>query len=891
LISLIERIVALSTGRPWIVIAVAALLTLVNAYVAVTRFAIDTNTARLISGNSAYRQNELAFEKAFPQSVRFIAVVIDGPTAEAADAAVGRLAEALATRSDVIDSVRRPDGGPFFDKNGLLFLSRDELTQTTRDLIGQKEFLAPIAADQSLRGLMGAMRLAVQGAQFGAVTPERVGGALQRLGVVFEKVLAGEPARLSWRQFLGAGTEPTTRDLRRFVLVSPVLDFGALQPAGAASDLIRTIATDLGLTPDLGFRVRLTGPAAIFDEEFATVAENAALNNSLMVAAIALVLFLALRSGRLIGAVLATTFAGLIVTAALGLLMVGQFNLISIGFAALFVGLGVDFGIQLAVRYRAERHARGDDLAGSVRAAARRVGWSLTLAATSLLAGFFSFLPTEFRGVSELGLIAGVGMIVAFLASLTLLPALITVLRPRGEPEPVETVALATVDHWIARHRRLVIGLTALLVIGGLPFLFKLPFDSNPMHLRSPKVESVATFLDLARDPQTAPNTIDVLAPSFEAAGPLAERLGALPEVAGTVTLARFMPADQEEKLAIIRAAAERLAPVLRPDQVAPPPSDAEIVESLQSLAAILREVPTLGEAGRRLAATLDRLSASDPGRRAAAQEAVMSDFALLLGRLRAGFSVTEPVTRASLPPDLVADWIAPDGRARIQVSPKGDSNDNAVLARFAEAVQSIAPQATGAPIGTAEAGRVIVRAFIQAGLFALVSIFVILAVALRRPLDVALALGPLVLGAIMTLEAAYLIDLPLNFANIIALPLMLAVGVAFHIYYVVAWRAGMVDMLASSLTRAIFFSALVTGLAFGSLWLSSHPGTASMGELLALSLLFTLLAAFVIVPAFLGPPPASAARPAVGIQAVSSVAPVARPRPEALSKARRNVN
>ena len=239
-----------------------------------------------------------------------------------------------------------------------------------------------------------------------------------------------------------------------------------------------------------------------------------------------------------------------------------------------------------------------------------------------------------------------------------------------------------------------------------------------------------------------------------------------------------------------------------------------------------------------------------------------MADFGLLLDRLRAGFSVTEPVTRASLPPDLVADWVAPDGQARIQVSPKGDSNDNVVLARFADAVRSVAPHATGAPIGTAEAGRVIVHAFLQAGLFALVSIFVILTVALRRPVDVALALGPLVLAAIMTLETAYLIDLPLNFANIIALPLMLAVGVAFHIYYVVAWRAGVTDMLASSLTRAIFFSALTTGIAFGSLWLSSHPGTASMGKLLTLSLFFTLLAAFIIVPAFLGPPPAAAAPP-----------------------------
>jgi uncharacterized protein len=177
------------------------------------------------------------------------------------------------------------------------------------------------------------------------------------------------------------------------------------------------------------------------------------------------------------------------------------------------------------------------------------------------------------------------------------------------------------------------------------------------------------------------------------------------------------------------------------------------------------------------------------------------------------------------------------------------------VLDRFADAVRSVAPNATGGPVTIIESGRTIVRAFIMAGLLALLAIFLILWIALRRVLDVALTLGPLVLATIMTLEAAYLVGLPLNFANIIALPLMLAVGVAFHIYYILAWRAGVADMLASSLTRAIFFSALTTGVAFGSLFFSSHPGTASMGALLALSLVFTLLAAFIVVPAFLGPP------------------------------------
>ena len=331
-------------------------------------------------------------------------------------------------------------------------------------------------------------------------TLDELAAPMAAFAKTFEEVLAGRPARLSWRQLLSGGqSEP--RELRRFILIRPKLDYDALEPAAAAIDLIRSTAADLGLTPDRGLRVRLTGPAPVESDEFATLEENAALNAALTVAAIAFILFLALRSGRVIFAVLTTAFAGLIVTAGVGLLMVGQFNPISVAFAALFLGLGVDFGIQFAVRYRAERYDR-EHLRQAIVAAGRGVGWSLTLAAVSLLAGFFSFLPTEFRGVSELGLIAGVGMIIAYVASLTLLPALLTVLHPPGELESVEPASLAAVDRWIAENRGLVLIATAAVVLGGVPFLLKLSFDANPMNLRSQEVESVATFLDLAEDPQ-----------------------------------------------------------------------------------------------------------------------------------------------------------------------------------------------------------------------------------------------------------------------------------------------------------------------------------------------------------------------------------------------------
>ena len=213
------------------------------------------------------------------------------------------------------------------------------------------------------------------------------------------------------------------------------------------------------------------------------------------------------------------------------------------------------------------------------------------------------------------------------------------------------------------------------------------------------------------------------------------------------------------------------------------------------------------------------------------------------------------PVTLADLPDDVRRDWVASDGRARIEVFPKGDANDNATLRRFVAAVRALAPEANGAPVSIQESSRTIVRAFVQAGAWALVSIALLLALTLRRASDVLLTLAPLVLSGLVTLGICAAAGIPINFENIIALPLLAGIGVAFNIYFVMAWRSGRRELLQSSLARAVIFSALTTGTAFGSLWLSHHPGTSSMGELLALSLACTLASALLFLPALLGEP------------------------------------
>jgi len=865
--ALIARVVAVCATRHRLVIMVGAALCVAAFAYAARNIAIDTDTAKLISEDVAWRKRELAFDTAFPRRVDLIAVVIDAATAERAEQATAALAARLSSEPRYFRAVWRPDGGTFFDREGLLFESMDEVARTTQALIAAQPLLGTLAVDPSLRGLMDALSLVTQGASAEPARSKELAPALQRLAEAFELSAAGQSPVFSWRVLI-TGHAAEARERRRFILVQPVLDYGALQPGEAATTAIRKAAHELQL--DAGqprVVVRLTGPVPLADEEFATLADGAALNASLMVFALVVLLWAALRSWRLVLAIILSLAVGLIVTTAFGLLAFGRLNLISVAFAVLFVGLGIDFGIQYCVCHRAKRYASGD-LYVALRRAGEEVGAALGLAAAAIAAGFYAFLPTEYRGVSELGVIAGTGLIIAFIVTITLLPSLLVPLRPPGEKATVGYPRLAPVGRFLLEHRRAVLALAAIVAAGSVALLPRLHFDFNPLHLKSAKVESVATLLDLMQDPGTTPNTIDVLAASLDEAAQLARRLEELPEVDHAVTLQSFVPEQQEPKLALIEDAALLLEPVLNPGQVKTPAGDDETARAMLRTAQSLEQMSAaqpqtaLAAAAGRLSRAMETLAAAEPAQRERARDALIPGLSTMLEQLRAAMQA-RPVTLADLPAEIKRDWVAADGRARIEVYPGGDANDNAMLRRFVSAVRQLAPEATGAPVSIQESGRTIVRAFVEAGVLAFVAIIVLLAVALRRPTDVLLTMAPIVLSGLATLGVCAALDLPLNFENIIALPLLAGIGVAFSIYYVMAWRAGQRELLPSSLTRAVLFSALTTGTSFGSLWLSHHPGTASMGRLLALSLACTLVSTLLFLPTLLGAarrpiPPAS---------------------------------
>jgi len=853
--SVIVRVVSFCTRYSFAVVIIALVLGLGSAVYSVRHFAIDTDISGLLSPDLPWRKREADYKKAFPQEVESILAVIEAPTPEFARGAARDLDGQLSKQGSLFRSVSNPAGSDFFVRNSLLYLPADELEKTAQKLSAAAPLVQILAGDPSLRGVTRALQAGLQGVQAGRISLDDLARPMNMAADALDRVLATQPAAFSWN-VLVSGAPAKPEDLRQFVSVWTTLDYNALEPGKLATRAIREAVADAKLDSAYMANVRLTGPVPIEDDEFASLRNGAAVNGVISGAIVLIILWLALRSIRLVAAVAATVLIGLAVTAALGLGLVGPLNPISVAFAVLFVGLGADFAIQFSVRYRTERH-EGKSQRTALIDAGKNVAAALTLAAAAAAAGFFSFLPTAYTGLAELGLIAGCGMVVAYLASMTVLPALLNVLRLPAEPKPLGYAVLAPADRFLQRYRIVVVACTSIVVLAGLPALLHLQFDFNPNSLRDPNSEAVATLNSLRGDPRIDANTAELIAPAADVAT-LSNKLSGLPEVARIRSLESFIPDDQDRKLCLLKTTASALHPALNA-RVQPTPTDAENIAALKQTVTHLHDAAHKGngpgpKAAGRLADDLTKLAAGSAAQRDAAQAIFVRPLKMNLDDLRQSLN-PQGVTRANLPADLVRDWTTSDGRARLEIAPNGDANDSEVLSRFARAVLGAAPDTTGPAIETYEWGRTILIAFAQAGVFALCSIAILLVIVLRRVWDVILTLIPLLVAAAVTLEICALAHFPLNYANIIALPLLLGIGVAFKIYYVMAWRRGETNFLQSSLTRAVFFSALMTATAFGSLWFSSFLGTSSMGKLLALSLACTLASAALFQPALMGQP------------------------------------
>ncbi len=848
---MLARMVGGICRRPVLVLAAAAITTLVVGALTLLNLKINTSVIDLMDPDLPFMRNVLEFDKAFPQETDTIVIVVDGETPERASEAARRLADALKPHTSEIKDVFYPAGDPFLQRHGLLYASPGELEALSAELARAQPLLASLAADPSLRGLGDVLTLSLTHLdEMGAdgKVPPAFDQVLAAMAATTSGVAAGSSRPFSWEELFSGAVKTTQGDGRRqIIVVEPSLDFTALKAAGPAEDLIRNTISELQLTPDNGVRVRLTGELLMLQDELVSVEQSSGLANVVTLVIVIGLLVVGLKSVRLVLGTLTALVVGLTLTSGLGLLVFGQFNMISVAFAVLFIGISVDFGIQFSLRYQ-EIVDRGVAPCPALKEAAAAIGPALTLAAASAAIGFFAFLPTSYRGLAELGAIAGMGMVVALFTNLSVLPACIALLPTSARDPSRETLGLQyhlqqVIDH----HPRVVVGLALAVAIISATQLPRVRFDDSALNLRDPSAESVATTMELLQDPLVDPYRATILAAGPAEAERIAEKLRVLPEVREVRTLGDLVPTDQEQKLRLIEDMALFMGPVLTPPPPAAPPSPAEEKAALDRLAEAARAAGSPGATA--LAEAVARFPASD-AKLEALRQALLGAFPQMMQRLALSLEAG-PVALDDLPKSLRARQQAADGRVLVEVFPKADARLQENRQAFAAAVQSVAPDASGEAIIATEGGRAVLRAFLEAGLISAVLITAMVLWVLRNVADTLMVMAPLVLAALLTMAISVNIGISLNFANVVVWPLLLGLGVASGIYMVLRDRQEPdAQLLDTSTPRAVLFSALTTIASFGSLAIVKHPGLASMGSLLTLAISLSLISTVIVLPA-----------------------------------------
>lgn len=860
---LLRNGVAASAAHPGATLVTLALLTVLCLWFSASRFAINADMGDLIRQQADWRDDYNAYKDHFPVLYKTALVVVSGTSMDAVEQTTARLAEGLRAHHG-LDAIFAPLADSFLRDNALLFLTEEELEQLADRLAAAQPVLTAIAEEPGLTNILDVLRRGIE--EDGDAELEQL---LLPLTESAEAIAAGTEGRVSWRdRLLDADDEATHYSV---ISLTGRANRDAAQPNSEIMAQLREVIASTA--PDPGVQVRISGEIALSHEEITAAQQGVQLAGLVSLLLLSLILAWGVRSLKIIAATLLMLATGVIWTSAWGLLAVGQFNALSLIFAVIFFGLGVDFAIHYSLRYQ-EALYQGRGNTEALTDAAASVGPSILLCTVTTAVGFLAFVPTDYQGLSELGIIAAGGMVVAALLIFTLLPAFYALTGPPRAVTPELRHGVELVRR-LLRRRHAVLLVTGLVTLGALLLARQIHFDYSVLALRDPTAESMTTLRELQREGVVNEYAISVLTPDRNTITALQTALEALPTVASVESPLDYLPDNQDAKLLVLEDIRFMLWSALEPiPGDSTEPGDLErAVTALQATIAQEAVTATATEALlHRLGAAMSSLQAQGDQALEQWEQAATGQLPGELQWLRRALNA-RPFSFEDLPADLRSRLVSPGGQYRLAVLPAEDISTIESLSRFVESVCGVAPTATGRPVVEWGLGSVVSNAFKQALALAFLVVGLVLLLVLRSLRDTLLVLTPLVLAALFTLAIQVLIGMPLNMANILVLPLIFGLGVDNGIHVVHRFRRdGSVDSLMHSSTpRAVILSTLTTIGTFAALSLSPHQGTASIGLLLTFAVGFLLVLVLCLLPVLLAQ---------FGSRSAGQTPPVAEPRP-----------
>jgi len=870
---IIGQISAASQSRALTVTFVGASVLLLGLVFVKNNIGINTDTENMLSEKLPWRTTYIEFKKSFPFFADTIVVVTDGDTPDIAEDVARELASSLAEDGSYFESVLHLSEHPYFRQNQLLYVSPDELSKLSDSISRSQALLSRLANEPTATRLMETVAEALDyGDTQSAANLDQV---LTKISQTVRDSTNNNFRPMSWQNILSATptdqsavaskSEKLNLENRVIFIAKPVMDFSAILPAENAIKKLRTEITKLESKYNGGVRIRLTGGAALAHDEMSSVIAGSMKAGVLSLILVVVCLFVGLRSWVLVLSTLFTLMIGLTLTAAFAVAAVGALNMISIAFAVLYLGLGVDFAIHICLRYKELHQGNPTNQLKNelITWATKHVGASIALCALTTAIGFFAFIPTDYKGVAELGLIAGVGMFISLITSIVLLPAFLQLLPPlKTYPEVVRNsnpLNLVT-----PRNAK-----TILVIAGCLWFMTSISvsfvsFDIDPINLNQQSAESVELLKELSKNGDNSTHAVSMLAKDEKELAEIEEKLSKVVSIGSVTTLNSLIPTDQQEKFPLIDDLALILGGELSLNQSAELDSVALLL-AIKGLNAKLRQLPTTEQTAENklLLASLTQFlqsleSLSNEQATAKLKllnNNLMSSFHGRIARLNDALSPSD-VTQENLPKELRERWISNEGIYRIEALPREALASNHALRAFVGDVQrAVGANATGAAIINVSAADAVQTAFIQAFCYALALISVLLWIILRSFKEVVVTLFPLLLAGLIACSVIVLAGFKFNFANVIALPLLLGIGVDSALHLLHRYKTDLpktAGLLQTSTARAVLFSAATTTVSFGTLAASSHAGTASMGIVLSAGIVALLFCMLIILPAML---------------------------------------
>ncbi len=843
---------------PWVIVLTAIFLCIGTSYYVFNNLTVNTNSAEMLSPDLPFQQNQRRIDKAFPQDAYTTLFVIDANSPEEASQSATKLVDVIRTQTDRFDSVYIPTDSDFFRQQALLYLDTPDLELVAKQLTDAQPFIGHLAQNYSLDGLFDIIQQALNEKEH--VLPMDLNPLLQAVDKTISTQLDGKSNSLSWQNLLA--NNKFSQDANRvLVIAKPKLHFDEMLPAEVAQASARDVAQKI-MQENSSVRVRITGEAALEHEELESVSSGAEVSGIVSFILVFGAQWIGVRSLRLVVITYVVLVMGLILTAGFAAITVGHLNVISIAFATLYIGLGVDYAVHICLYYR-ERKVRGYSNLDAIHHSISGVGSSLFLCALTTALGFLAFIPTDYSGVSELGIISGGGIFIGLFISLTVLPALFCIF-PVNNPQPIHSKFapqfIVTFPFHFNKSIRIV---SILLAFSAIGVLTNLTFDANPINLRDPQSESVSTIKELLQSKNDSPFAVTGLANSLDDAQVLAEKMKKLSEVHEVITLASLVAENQDEKLAIIEDLNLMLGNQLDNFNVKLPENHEQrraLVKFNEQLKRSIADktlnapIETLEKLQSHVEILLHAHS-SEPEIYTQLEKNILGLLPYTLDRLRISLSA-KAFGLNDISNDIRSRWVSQDGLYKVLITPEKNQNIEANMKEFVAQIKSVDDTVSGLPIANEAGGDAVVEAFIQAFGGAFIAITLLLLVIYRNFKHTALVIAPLMLAALLTGATNVLLDNPFNFANVIALPLLLGLGIDSSILIMHRLHFNKNEdenLLHSSTTRGIIFSSITTLCSFSSLSFTHHQGMASMGLLLSIGLFFTVICSLIVLPAWSG--------------------------------------